>query len=216
MSEPSQKLEDRRACPSAEPPAQVPKHRGSSSATFRSIPASLRELSCLDHMKRETNTPGVSLAAAPRSIARPLTILSSVRKRGLAGRISPTNPHGRARSRSPIYFFFFAAFFFVPFFFAAFFLAATDESPPRFRSSRYARSENAPATGLATAMRSRRPSFELPSARGGLARNLSSVRATVDNQSPWNIQLDAMNEDKYSNEEEWGLKGAWITRWIRL
>jgi hypothetical protein len=35
-------------------------------------------------------------------------------------------PRGRARSRQPAYFFFFAAFFFVAFFFAAFFFAITN------------------------------------------------------------------------------------------
>ena len=68
------------------------------------------------------------------------TTAGPVSSRGLANVFRRPIPRGRARSRNPAYFFFFAAFFLVAFFFAAFFFAIL-ESPPRvFRMhSKFAR-----------------------------------------------------------------------------
>ena len=58
-----------------------------------------------------------------RGIARGVRGVGPGSSRGLANGSRRPIPRGRARSRNPAYFFFFAAFFLVAFFFAAFFFA---------------------------------------------------------------------------------------------
>src|SRR5262245_26335334 len=116
---------------------------------------------------------GAILAAGPGS------------SRGLANAIRRPIPRGRARSRRPIYFFFFAAFFLVAFFFAAFFFAIP-QSPPRERHRRGKITFTRRNTGGGRHSRGRGGAFvRRPSAARGLACGPAALVPRPDDIAGW-------------------------------